>query len=549
MSTSQSEDSTHQVDKPENTEELDVPEFSLEWKEKIVFASLMCTAFFTSFEAVGVGPPLPIIAQSLHGTSVQASWVGTGYFVGSSAFQPLFASFSHIFGRKIPTLTALLLFLIGTILCSVAHSMPLFLAGRVIQGVGSGGAIAMVDVLITDLIPLRQRAMYFGFVSLAWAFGTTAGPLAGSSLAQKVTWRWVFWILLPFNVISILAVALFLRLRRKERELSEKFGEIDFVGSLLFIASTAAFLLGILFGGVQYPWKSFHTLLPLVLGAVGLVGFAFYEAMVPKHPVIPMELFASTTSAAGYLGIVTTGMTMWAAVYYLPMYYEAVLSYSFVMGAVALLPLTLTVSPAAVVTGGLVTKMGKYRTLLWIGWAITVMGTGLIIYLKEGMSPPQWIFITLIPGLGIGMLLSTMQIAVQAAAKEEYAALAAAMVPELRTYGQAIGLAIFSASFSNVVKNHLEQSVVLRDRAAELSNDVFTLVQTIKSQPNGAEKEALIKALWLGTRSVWIIITPILAVIAILSFFARDLNLDRVLLTEHVVPEETKVERKTNKEP
>ncbi|KAI7969928.1 hypothetical protein EIK77_006876 [Talaromyces pinophilus] len=427
--------------------------------------------------------------------------------------------------------------------------MPLFLAGRVIQGVGSGGAIAMVDVLITDLIPLRQRAMYFGFVSLAWAFGTTAGPLAGSSLAQKVTWRWVFWILLPFNVISILAVALFLRLRRKERELSEKFGEIDFVGSLLFIASTAAFLLGILFGGVQYPWKSFHTLLPLVLGAVGLVGFAFYEAMVPKHPVIPMELFASTTSAAGYLGIVTTGMTMWAAVYYLPMYYEAVLSYSFVMGAVALLPLTLTVSPAAVVTGGLVTKMGKYRTLLWIGWAITVMGTGLIIYLKEGMSPPQWIFITLIPGLGIGMLLSTMQIAVQAAAKEEYAALAAAMVPELRTYGQAIGLAIFSASFSNVVKNHLEQSVVLRDRAAELSNDVFTLVQTIKSQPNGAEKEALIKALWLGTRSVWIIITPILAVIAILSFFARDLNLDRVLLTEHVVPEETKVERKTNKEP
>lgn len=181
-----------------------------------------------------------------------------------------------------------------------------------------------------------------------------------------------------------------------------------------------------------------------------------------------MELFASTISTAGYFGIVTTGMAMWAAVYYLPMYYEGVLGYSFVMGAVALLPLTLTVSPAAVVTGGLITQMGKYRTLLWIGWVIPVIGTGLITYLKEGMSPPQWIFITLIPGLGIGMLLSTMQIAVQAAAKEEHAAQAAAMVPELRTYGQTIGLAIFSASFSNVVKNHLEQSVILRDRAAEL---------------------------------------------------------------------------------
>jgi MFS family permease len=123
--------------------------------------------------------------------------VGTSYFVGNGSFQPLFASFSHIFGHKVIITLALVLFLVGTIIYSVAPNMGALLTGRTIQCIGAGGCIALTEILITDLVPLRQRAMFLGFVSLAWAFGSGSGPVIGAALAEKVTWRWIFWILLP----------------------------------------------------------------------------------------------------------------------------------------------------------------------------------------------------------------------------------------------------------------------------------------------------------------------------------------------------------------
>jgi MFS family permease len=448
----------------------------------------------------------------------------------------LVASYSHIFGRKPLTLASLLSFLIGTIVCSVAPNISAFLAGRVIQGLGSGGAIAMVDILISDLVPLRQRATYFGLVSLAWAFGSAAGPLMGSSFAQQVTWRWIFWILLPFNCLALVIVLFCLRLHRKERILTEKLKEVDYIGSLLFVTSSTAFLIGISWGGTQFPWNSFHTLVPLILGIVGLFAFFVWEIYFAPHPLIPIQIFMSRTAAQGYLGITTTGMMLWAALYYLPLYYEGVLGYSFIIGSVSLLPATLTLSPVAVVTGILITKTGRYRGFLWVGWAVMLLGTGLMIDLKEDTTIVQWIFFTIWAGVGAGILFSSMQIAVQAAARDEDVAFAAAMVPELRTFGQTLGLAIFGAVFSNTVKNEITgSSVISSEVAALLADDVIGIVQIVKSIADGPEKQAVVRALWLGTRAVWIACLPILAVSAIASIAARELDLDRVLNSEHKI--------------
>jgi hypothetical protein len=168
--------------------------------------------------------------------------------------------------------------------------------------------------------------------------------------------------------------------------------------------------------------------------------------------MIPVQIFTTWTPAQGYIGITTTGMIMWGVLYYLPIYYQGVLGYSAIIGAVGLLPITVIFTPVAVVTGILITKTGKYRIFLWIGWVIAVLGIGLTVDLKEGTSIVQWIFITIWSPVGMGMLLSALAICVQASARDEDMAFAAAMNPWLRAIGQTIGLAVFGSVFSNTVQ-------------------------------------------------------------------------------------------------
>lgn len=479
-----------------------------------------------------------IIAQSLDATATETTWIGTGYFVGSIAFQPLFASFSHIFGRRSLTISALIVFLAGTVTCSVAHSMGVLLVGRVIQGIGGGGCNAMINVLITDLVPLKQRAQYFGLVSMSWALGALCGTILGAVLAEKVTWRWIFWILLPFNAASILIAVLFIRIKRKD-DVHNKLSQIDYFGALLFSASTTSFLLGITFGGSQYPWRSAQTLVPLLLGVLGMAGFACWEIYGTTYPIIPMRIFRDVTAAQGFVSIGVLGMIMWAVIYYLPLYYEGVLEYSFIVSALALLPVTGTMSPAAAIIGRIITKTGRYRRLLWLSWLMNILGVGLAIVLGEHTTTPQWVFIGICGGLGAGLILSATQIAVQAATPDSDLAIAAAMVSEIRTFGQAVGLAIFGAVFSNVTRRSLLDLSAIGDQAVtDLSNNVYILVHTIKQSPDGPYKEALIHAMAVGHRAVWITALPIAVAAGIFSLWAKEYSLDRALASQHVVEEE-----------
>ena len=133
------------------------------------------------------------MANALNGTAIEAFWSGTSFLLTSAVFQPLFGSLSSIFGRRPLILFALLLFTVGSIIPAVANNFTVILVGRSIQGIGGGGIIAVSEIVITDLVPLRQRGKYFGFFSMMWAIGSVAGPLLGGGFAENVSWRWIFW--------------------------------------------------------------------------------------------------------------------------------------------------------------------------------------------------------------------------------------------------------------------------------------------------------------------------------------------------------------------
>ncbi len=155
---------------------------------------------------------LQTLAKELHGTSIEAFWVGTSYLLACAVMQPFIAALSDIFGRRELLLPSVLLFTIGSIICGVAHNFAVLLAGRCVQGIGGGGIITLCQMIFADIIPLRQRPKYFSLVLAAWALGSVLGPLIGGVLVEKATWRWAFWINLPFCGIGLVTVALFIKL-------------------------------------------------------------------------------------------------------------------------------------------------------------------------------------------------------------------------------------------------------------------------------------------------------------------------------------------------
>jgi MFS family permease len=229
----------------------------------------------------------------------------------------------------------------------------MMLVGRTIQGIGGGGILTLGEILVTDLVPLKFRGVWFGYLGAMWALGSVTGPLMGGALSQNVSWRWIFWINLPIIVLGGVAIAIFLTIDKLPGQLLSKVRRFDWAGSALFTASTVSFMVPLTWGGVMYSWSKWNTLVPLLLGAAGLIGFAYYEYRLftrafdsqgkllghdLAEPIIRMSIFNNTTMLITYFETLIHGIVLWSLLYFLPLYYEAVQGYTPIISGVAILP-------------------------------------------------------------------------------------------------------------------------------------------------------------------------------------------------------------------
>ncbi|KAJ5085231.1 hypothetical protein N7532_010002 [Penicillium argentinense] len=514
--------------------------FVLERKGILVIFTLCVLALMAALDGTSISVALPIMAKDLNGTAIEAFWTGTSFLLCSTVFQPSFASFSNIFGRRPAVLAAILFFCIGAIVSAVAKNFTQMLVGRSIQGVGGGGIIALAEIVITDLVPLRYRGQYFGILSGMWSIGSVTGPILGGGFAQNVSWRWVFYINFPFIGIGTALVVLFLTLRLAPSSLLEKLRRIDYTGTLLFVGSLSSFLIPLTWGGVSYAWDSWHTLVPLLIGVAGLAAFTFYEYRYAKEPIIPPAIFVNRTAVVSFVGSVLQGLVLWCALYYLPLYYEAVKEYKPVIAGVALFPQTFTTAPCAIVVGIVITKTGKYRWAIWMGWTISTIGMGLLCIIKRDTSIPGWIFLNLVSGVGLGALFPSLGYAVQASADPSNLSIAVAMFSFFRALGQAIGVAVGGVVFQNQMYHNLMKYPALAPMASSYSKDAAGLVQVIQAMPAGADKIDLKDAYTDSLRIVWAVCCAISGVALLLSLFTQEYDLDRALETEQGLDEKKK---------
>ena len=349
--------------------------------------------------------------------------------------------------------------------------------------------------------------------------------------------RWLFWINIPFAVIGLVMVPTFMKLNLIPGSIAQKLRRVDWLGNIIFIAATTSFLIPITWGGVQYPWDSWHTLVPLFVGFAGLVGFTIYEKYVAVEPTIRLDMLGHYNMAYSLFAGFINNLTVYGALYFLPLYFEAVRGYNPILSGVALFPATFTVAPVSVLSGIIITKTGDFRGCTWLGWIATTLGCGVMILLDVETSTVQWVFLCLCTGIGLGFLYTSLALVNQAASDDSNMAFAISLFIFFRILGQCIGVAICGVIFQNQMETRLLAIPSLASQAGEYSKDASSTVLMIQSLPSNDSKRLLVQAYAKSLKIVWAVMCALSGVAMLGSIFLRKGNLDRALNTEQALKE------------
>ena len=486
-------------------------------------------------------PVLPTLAVDLKGTAAEAFWTGTSYLLAHAVLQPFIASLSDVFGRRELLIPSILFFAVGSIICGLAHNFPVMLTGRVLQGFGGAGIITLSQLVYADLVPLRLRPKYFTMVLGAWALGSLLGPLVGGLFVEHVTWRWCFWLNLPVCTIALPMAVFFLgALSKPKTDLLTKLRTIDWLGNTLFLASLTSLLTAISWAGISYPWSAYQTILPLVLGATGLLLSIIYETRLARNPFLSKNIFKSPSVIASYTAALLQGLALYTALYYSSFYFAAAHFFSPVRTGLSIFPATTLMLPGSAVVSALIARTGRYRWAIWAGFALSTLSTSLFALLwDETTRTPVWAVCECLFGLGMGMILSSVNFSTQAAVEPQHAGSAAAMYAFCRSVGMAVGVAVGGTVFQNVMKAKLRALGVRgADEWARHAEEYIAVLKGMgTSGAEGRMREHVMSGYVAGFRGVWITMTALCATGLVVSLCIRKGSLDGVSRSEFTVRE------------
>ncbi|KAI0424247.1 major facilitator superfamily transporter [Xylaria sp. FL1042] len=500
----------------------------VEWKpskhEKAIIFTLAFLNLIVSLDATIIVTSLTAIVQDIGGTTTQAFWIGTSYLLVNAVSMPIISSISELVGRPVCLTFAIVIFTIGTILCCTAHNIAVMLVGRCIQGVGGGGIHIISLVTQTDFVPLRWRPKWYGVTLAAWAVGLSLGPIIGGIIAQRTTWRWIFYLMFPILGFGLVAVPYLLTLRPKKTTVQEKLSRIDWVGMFVFTGSITSFLVAISWGGIQHPWSSAATLAPLILGIIGVIATVIYEAYVAKFPFLRKALFHDHSSIVAYIAGGMQGLML------IPFYFESVKEYNPTNTGVALLPILLGFALSGIVTGRLMTRFNNFRWAIWIGWFLGSVGMAIYVAWRVNDSKPVWVITLLIVGISHGIILTSQNFATQAMCKLGDEGAASAMYTFVRQLGIAIGVGTGAATFQNVLKLKLGWEGL----PTEIADHADTYIPTLHALPDGPRKDAIYDAYKFGFQIVfatWLGVSVLLLFLTLV--FIKHTDMNRKLVSEH----------------
>lgn len=391
-------------------EDYEQPRFSRRETVLTMFGVLM-VMLLASLDQTIVSTAMPRVIADLHGFD-RYTWVSTAYLLTSTVMVPIYGKLSDLFGRKPIFLFGVVVFLIGSALSGASQSMNQLIAFRALQGIGAGALMPIAIAIVGDLFTPRERGKWQGLTGGVWGISAIIGPTLGGWITQNASWRWVFYVNLPIGIAALL-VLIFLMptLRGRAKDVS-----IDYVGAALLVLGTVPLLLGFTFAGSQYDWLS-PQIIGLFAGAfVALVSFIIYEAWLERRggqPIIEPSLFKNSIFSVSTLVTMIFGMALFGGIFFIPLYVQGVVGSSATSSGLVLTPLMLTSVVGSVVSGQLVSRLGKYKWIAILGMLVSVAGVLLLVRLNVNSTNNDVLLAMLVLGLGLGIGMSLYTLIVQ----------------------------------------------------------------------------------------------------------------------------------------
>ena len=400
-----------------------------------IYSGLMTALFLAALDQTIVATALPRVVGDLGGLS-QYSWVFTAYMLASTVTVPLYGKLGDLYGRRPLFMVAISIFLVGSALCGVAQGMTQLVVFRFIQGLGAGGLIPLAMATVGVIVPPRDRGLYQGLIGATFAMASIAGPAVGGLIVDNTTWRWIFYINLPIGALALLVISLTMPRRRERREHS-----IDWLGAGLLSAGTAVLLLGLVWGGREYPWGSPQVAGALAFSAVLLAAFGLVERRM-REPILPFDVLRNPIVASSVVCVSLVGMAMFGTISYVPLFVQGVIGTSATSSGVVLTPLMLAAVTTSIITGQFVSRTGRYRQNAVLGPIVLAFGMFLLSRMDTQTTTAEAARNMVVAGIGIGSMMQVFVLSVQNVVNRTAMGSATALTHFSRSIGATLGVAV-----------------------------------------------------------------------------------------------------------
>ena len=408
----------------------------------------MLVLFLASLDQTIVSTSLLTIVGDLGGIS-HLSWVVTAYLLTATVSGPLYGKLGDLYGRKRVLQAAIVIFLTGSVLCGLSQSMVELIGFRALQGLGAGGLMVVTLAVVGDIIPPRERGKYQGYFGAVFGVSTVLGPLLGGFFVDNLSWRWIFYVNLPVGAIALTVIAVTFH----SRETTHRHA-MDYLGAALLAASLGSIVLFTSLGGTTWPWSS-PKIIALIVASVILVPAFVWQENRSTEPILPLSLFRNhtfaLTSAIGFI----IGFALFGAITFMPLYLQVTKGSTPMRSGLQLTPLMAGLLVTSITSGQLISKLGRYRFFPIAGTAI--MAFAMVLLSQLHADTPVWVaaIYMLILGLGLGMVMQVLVLAVQNAINPRMMGVATSGSTLFRQIGGSIGVALFGTIFASRLRVEL----------------------------------------------------------------------------------------------